>query len=221
MKLHLIASMVWIFMVTFVGCSTNEPTEPIAGETSYVGIDPDQKAAPKDSAGDMASNPVFDTTLDGKGEKLVDGVQAPPAPSSAVSTPEPTPAVEEITTAPAAPLDTSPNDSTNAAGPGGVAVGRGSQKRFIKAWERNIRSQPNRYSKIVGLLKGGDQVNVTIRGGWAKLDDGQWIRSRWLVKSAPKKFVGGPGDSAAPVAKKKSKHVKKVKRRNRSTGSNH
>ncbi|MCX6126499.1 MAG: hypothetical protein NTV34_17325 [Proteobacteria bacterium] len=73
-----------------------------------------------------------------------------------------------------------------------VSSGKGPEKRFIKADQLYIRVAADRYSKSVGLLYGGDEVFVTVLGDWAKLDEGQWIRSRWLVKSRPSRFRGGP-----------------------------
>jgi predicted lipid-binding transport protein (Tim44 family) len=64
-------------------------------------------------------------------------------------------------------------------------IGTGQEVRFIKAEQLFIRVKPNRYSKSLGIVRGGDEVRVTIQGDWAKLDDGQYIRSRWLVKHKP------------------------------------
>lgn len=49
----------------------------------------------------------------------------------------------------------------------------------------NIRSSPDRHSRIVGELRQGDKVRVDVdeAAGWAKLAEGEFIRSRHL-KSA-------------------------------------
>lgn len=107
-----------------------------------------------------------------------------------------------------------PEATTDASAP--AKVGSGPQKKFIEAATLNIRSQPNRFSKIVGSLKGGDEVHVKIHGGWAKLDEGQWIRSRWLVKSRPSSFLNATDeDSAKPVKRSKAHNTKKNKSKKR------
>ena len=107
-----------------------------------------------------------------------------------------------------------PEATTDASAP--AKVGSGPQKKFIEAATLNIRSQPNRFSKIVGSLKGGDEVHVKIHGGWAKLDEGQWIRSRWLVKSRPSSFSNATDeDSAKPVKRSKAHNTKKINQKKR------
>lgn len=223
MRVQLIVGGVWMLVAGTIGCTKNEPGEPVANDP-YVGIDPDQKALPKDLPSEPAKS-VSDATLQGDGRTIVEGdpthdarVNAPLTPPDG-SSPIPPPA--EPTLTPSADATNVSNDTTGVSSTGPRVVGNGPETRFIKAWELNIRSQPNRFSKIVGRLNGGDEVHVSIHGGWAKLEDGRWIRSRWLVKSRPRKFVGGPGEinyEERPV--KKQKQVKKSKRRKRrSSGS--
>jgi hypothetical protein len=95
-------------------------------------------------------------------------------------------------------------------------VGSGPQVRYIKAAILNIRAEPNRRAKNFGLLRGYDKVHVKINGDWAELEDGQWIRSRWLVKNPPKKIIGlsSEDESVGPVTKKKkSKKINKKRRK--------
>lgn len=77
-----------------------------------------------------------------------------------------------------------------------VTTGSGPQRRYIKADQIHIRISPDRYSRSVGFLYGGDEVRVRIEGDWAKLDEGRWVRSRWLVKKRPTRFKGGPSGGA-------------------------
>jgi hypothetical protein len=187
-------------------CSKTQPSEPVSGDAPIANIDPDQKAMPTDLPPEPAKMPVTDTTLDGKGEQIAAGSSPAPTPTATApvqtpesqTTPPPTPSVNETTASEPAPaVEAAPADvaDTNVAS-NPDKVGSGPQTRFIKAWELNIRSEPNRFSKIIGHLKGGDEVHVKIHGGWAKLDDGRWIRSRWLVKVRPAKFVGAPGEES-------------------------
>ena len=76
-----------------------------------------------------------------------------------------------------------------------ISMGTGPLKRYIKADQLHIRVAADRYSKSLGLLYGGDEVFVSIKGDWAKLEVGKWIRSRWLVQKRPSRFKGGPTSS--------------------------
>ena len=129
--------------------------------------------------------------------------------------PPPTPPVSDVVSndSSQSPPAEQPAALQESSPPASSSVGSGPQVRYIKAFEMNIRSQPNRHSKIVGRLKGGEEVHVSIHGGWSKLDDGRWIRTRWLVKSPPDKLVSVPPDEEGrPQRSKKSRHNKKSKR---------
>ncbi|MEI6397783.1 MAG: SH3 domain-containing protein [Pseudomonadota bacterium] len=192
------------FTLAFYGCSKTQPEEPVSGG-DLSRIDPDQKAIPKDE-------PVLPKDTDG------------PAPepqakseSSSESNPDAKPvrdATLDVRSGQVVPESPLPEATTDASAP--AKVGSGPQKKFIEAATLNIRSQPNRFSKIVGSLKGGDEVHVKIHGGWAKLDEGQWIRSRWLVKSRPSSFSNATDeDSAKPVKRSKAHNTKKNKSKKR------
>ena len=72
-----------------------------------------------------------------------------------------------------------------AAGTSPKARGTGSQRMMIKVDRINIRTSPDRHSKIVTELRQGDIVLVDIDEniGWAKIADGEFVRARHL-KSA-------------------------------------
>jgi hypothetical protein len=71
-------------------------------------------------------------------------------------------------------------------------LGSGPTKLYVRAGQMNIRVKPDRHSKILGLIYGGDEVHVTLMGDWAMLDEGRWIRSRWLTKDRPTGVKGRP-----------------------------
>ena len=153
-------------------------------------------------------------------------------PTSAPAAPAATPKVDELVDKdkspgyqesfdtekgykPAKPLDESPaantgidDETSGSAATSGKEVGSGKQTRYIKADRLNIREKPNRFSKVVGELQHGDQVHVTIRGAWAKLEDGQWIRSRWLIKKTPHRGAGSGAKKKKKSAGKKKKSKK-------------
>ncbi|MCX6118198.1 MAG: hypothetical protein NT027_11700 [Proteobacteria bacterium] len=81
-------------------------------------------------------------------------------------------------------------ETSSSSVPEGVTteIGTGKEIRFIKAEKLHIRVEPNRYSRSIGIVTGGAKVHVDIDGDWAKLEEGKYIRSRWLVKALPKQF---------------------------------
>ena len=174
-----------IASLAIFSCSQSKPDEPVARPVMPMEIDPDQKALPKEApVGDALSNVLSS------------------APSNATVEPE----------APLQAAASIPREGSSARPP--KEVGSGPQVRYIKAAILNIRAEPNRYSKILGLLRGYDKVHVKINRDWAELEAGQWIRSRWLVKNPPKKIVGlsSEDDMAGPeIKKKKSRKTGKKK----------
>jgi len=64
------------------------------------------------------------------------------------------------------------------------ARGKGSTRVVIGVPRINIRSAPNRRSRIIGDLRKGDVLMVDIdeSTGWAKIREGEYIRARYLRK---------------------------------------
>jgi len=216
-------------------CSQSKPDEPVAGPVMPMEIDPDQKALPKDApVGDAPSNVLSNEPSNALANKPQNDSQT----GGLADALPPTPTIDELksegsgsnmgsqsdssnegsssaTLEPEAPLQVAasiPREGSFARPP--KEVGSGPQVRYIKAAILNIRAEPNRYSKILGLLRGYDKVHVKINGDWAKLEAGQWIRSRWLVKNPPKKIVGlsSEDDMNSPEIKK-NKSRKSVKKK--------
>jgi hypothetical protein len=224
-----IARLIICFFSIHVGLEFSAcASKPDAGnrndDLADLNIDPDQKAMP---AGAPTSAPDKDV---GGQAPTVDQETTGLTNETSTDVP-PTPTVEELrsntdgevteSVEPEAPM-------YQESGPTGAEqgdVGSGPQTRFIKAAELNIREQPNRYSKIVGKLRGGQRVRVQIKGGWARLEPNRWIRSRWLTKIKPKEYVAS--DDAAPksklsrtkkksaVGKSRVKKSAKIKRKSR------
>jgi uncharacterized protein YgiM (DUF1202 family) len=157
--------------------------DPAADDLSDLSIDPDQPAIPADASGGEPKNSAVTRNLDEASAKQSNKSDEVIPPTPRIEDLEgDRSSVEDTPVAPEPPLDQSV-PSSGAASP---RFGSGPQVRYIKSTELNVREKPDRYSKIVGVLKGGDKVRVQIKGGWAKLDEGRWIRSRWLVKHKPK-----------------------------------
>ncbi len=152
----------------------DEPAASAAPE-----IDPDAPAAPPVPEGQAGSS---NTGSDRPA--IVDAMPQPPedeAPTQATrdyseafnENPDYKPGTQEAPVA-AAAAGTSPK-----------ARGTGSQRMMIKVDRINIRTSPDRHSKIVTELHQGDIVLVDIDEniGWAKIADGEFVRARHL-KSA-------------------------------------
>ena len=188
-------------------CSKKDPVDPVASDISDLKIDPDQRALPADGS-------------ENSGENIAETTKAGDLPSDV----PPTPTVEELSSTPPSKssetVEPEPPAISNEVAPvsGSEIEGSGPQVRYVKAAELNIRQEPNRYSKIVGKVLGGAKVKVKIEGGWARLDEGRWIRSRWLVKKPPSRFDLGV-DNQVPTGKtsvhnKLKKNVRTKKKRN-------
>lgn len=204
-------------------CHTGEKDK----ELDVNSLDPNAPALPPEA--NPAPNAVAESSVPTPApESVKEETTTPPPAAVASEAPPATPKVEELVEAPQAKSPESigtldddeeavstpppPANASNGVPNGEPRVfGTGKQKRFIKADQLHIRVQPDRYSKSIGIMYGGDEVHVTIRGDWAKLEEGKWIRSRWLVKTMPKKFK--TGQSAASPSDDDTKPVKKKKRR--------
>jgi hypothetical protein len=212
----------WIVVLSISllsSCVSDEPKDPVNADPAFAGIDPDQKALPKEGSDQKQSSAVESMTS----EASVTTAPASPEVQSAElpASPPPTPPVEQL-----APIENTASKSVDqtmeseTATVSGTSIGSGPQVRYIKAFELNIRSKPNRRSQIVGRLKGKDEVHVSIHGGWSKLDDGRWIRTRWLVKSPPDNLVSVPPDEEGKLSrKKKVRHKPGSKHKNRGSKS--
>ena len=179
------------------GCATNKVNEAPKDDLTDLHIDPDQPALPPNSAGN--GNESLDTK-ESKKTTVVGGAVIPPTPT--VDELERGEAAEagEPSVVPEPPMNTESALDAQVSD----EIGSGPQVRYVKAAQLYIRSEPNRFSQILGMLKGGQRVKVKIQGGWARLDKGQWIRARWLVKKKPSGFYVNE-DSKEPLRSKKAK----------------
>jgi hypothetical protein len=170
-----------ITVVCFVSCSKLPLQDPAADDLSDLSIDPDQPALPANVSGNSSEKSVPAQKSDvAFSEQRVNNIETPPTSSSKDLNAE-RHVVKEVSVEPEAPMNQAGAESEKVSS----RFGSGPQIRYIKAVELNVREKPDRYSQIVGVLKGGDKVRVKVKGGWAKLDEGRWIRSRWLVKQKP------------------------------------
>jgi hypothetical protein len=186
-------------------CMRMEPREPVYADQELAGIDPNQKARPK--AGGASNRPITLSEQASKEQQHNPGAEQRSDGSNG----------SERIAAPADGLAGLPVDAESEAAKvqsseRSPVHGSGPSVRFVKAFEINIRTKPNRYSQIVGRLKGGAQVRVAIHGGWSKLEDGQWVRTRWLVKSPPIELSNVPPDEEGRPTKKKTKKLRQNKR---------
>lgn len=157
------------------------PAEEVPKAPGELVGQPEKKIEPKDEVRLEPEKP--------EPEKLIEQPQTIEKPASA-EIPVLVPSVVSTPgVASKVPVLTEPSPEASA-----KVLGSGKQVRFIKADQLYIRSKPDRTSRSIGVVRGGEEVHVTIQGGWAKLDDGRWIRSRWLVKKRPKQFEGNANE---------------------------
>lgn len=228
----------WMLLIAG-GCATSGSKEK---ELDVNSLDPNAPALPPEPVATPAVESAGSPPQATPAPAVKEETTTPPPAQPANDTPVTTPKVEEIfkdgegagdepvgtlddssTKAPANDddvVDSSPSSAVQTpkqrvGTPTGAprVFGTGKQKRFVKADQLHIRVQPDRYSKSIGIIYGGDEVHATIRGDWAKLEEGQWIRSRWLVKTSPRKFRSDKsGSSGDQPVKKKKKSKRRSKR---------
>lgn len=106
---------------------------------------------------------------------------------------------------------------------GGTAVsnsGSGKTTVYVNAILVNVRSSPSFKSPIVRRLLGGAKIHVETKGGWAKIKNGQWLRTKLLSESPTRKVSRAEADKAWRQSKykdhwkpSKAKAKKKKKKR--------
>lgn len=90
-----------------------------------------------------------------------------------------------------------------------AASAKGRQVRYVDAIMLNVRARPDNRAPIVRRLLGGAKVSATIQGGWAKLKNGQWVRSRYLSPTPTRRVTHSEADAAWGNVKDRWKKPKK------------
>ncbi len=62
---------------------------------------------------------------------------------------------------------------------------KGKGVRYVAVSTLNVRSKPNTNARIVKKLKAGDEVQAHIKGQWARIGKGQWVKTKYLSKKGP------------------------------------
>jgi uncharacterized protein YgiM (DUF1202 family) len=87
-------------------------------------------------------------------------------------------------------------------GDGKVSKGR---PHIVTAQVLNVRSGPSRKAKVVRQLEKGAKVRVLeVRGPFARIGEGEWVRTRHIAKATAKKQGGktqGKGKKGAKAAR--------------------
>ena len=170
-----------------LGTLTDEPWGPPAGVGEASGEDLASPSTAPDSAEGPTTNPE-DPDLDGAFEDKP--VYAPGKRRSTA------PRVTETL------RDGSKRQTTT------KIEGTGKNKRWITAVILNVRSAPNRTSKVVRTLNGGTAVMIDIVDDkWAKLKDGEYIRLRHLSVK-PQRNVSNDEVSRRRAAEDKGPKIK-------------
>jgi len=82
--------------------------------------------------------------------------------------------------------------------------------RYVDAVMLNVRSKPNSKAPIVRRLLGGATVKVEIRGKWAKIKNGQWLRAKYLSEAPTRNVSKEEADAAWKTARKHPRHHSKA-----------
>jgi uncharacterized protein YgiM (DUF1202 family) len=62
---------------------------------------------------------------------------------------------------------------------------KGKGVRYVAVGTLNVRSKPSANARVVKKLKSGDEVQAQIKGQWARIGKGQWVKAKYLSKKAP------------------------------------
>ncbi|MBM4251624.1 MAG: SH3 domain-containing protein [Deltaproteobacteria bacterium] len=62
---------------------------------------------------------------------------------------------------------------------------KGKAVRYVAVGTLNVRSKPSANARVVKKLKAGDEVQAHIKGQWARIGKGQWVKAKYLTKKAP------------------------------------
>lgn len=115
-----------------------------------------------------------------------------------------------------APVHAGPSANVPESGSGSV-IGTGKSKRYVQAVQLNVRSEPNRWSKVVRRVNHGDVLMVTLlKGGWSKLAEGEFVRTKHLGKKVAAAAAGKR--KAKGHTKHKAKKAKKRKAKSAAHG---
>jgi hypothetical protein len=83
---------------------------------------------------------------------------------------------------------------------------KGKTTRYVNAVLLNVRGKPTTKSKVVRRLLGGAKIYVQIgKGGWAKIRDGQWVRTSFLSSAPTRRVSRAEADKAWQKKYKKRK----------------
>lgn len=221
----------WLWIVvanlalTGVSCSGDggdNPQEPVAPTTETTPYPEDPDMAPK-ADGEAPKDDV----PDGVGELTADPFEGKKSPDDPLA--DSTPNDE----APLPPPDEGDpmgeglqgNDPNIQAMPGGTPdvpgekpakgkkakkLAKGKQQRYVDAVMLNVRAKPAKGAPVVRRLLGGAMINVELKGKWAKIKDGQWVRTKFLSAEPTRKVSRSEADKAWHQSKsgKKAKAAK-------------
>jgi hypothetical protein len=185
------------------------PDDPGLTATDSAPADPATEVKPEDTetVGELTDSPFGGDT---------------PAPDSATpeETPAPTPAddVEPLVSestgadtagmAPPAQEENSGADTADAGETGDAAAPKGKATRYVAAVLLNVRSSASLRAPVVRRLLGGAKIYVTVQGDFAKIKDGQWVRTKYLSAEPTRKYSAAEADAAWRKSKYKDKWKK-------------
>lgn len=202
-----LSALFCLFMVTAcAGDEENAPQEPVLAEPD-TGNYPDDPALAKDpnAPADAAKTPDDEPV-----GTLTDNGTAPPEPPTAGVSPDSDGEGE-------GPLGAFDDGPTHVEGPGANAAATGDESakssaaqkkksktkkepgqvtRYVSAVLLNVRTKPSSRAKIVRRLNGGEKVQVTVMGKFAKLGESEWVAAKYLSRKPTKVVTDADVESA-------------------------
>lgn len=201
-----------------------EPVAPSAGESPYPEdpdlkpADPDGASPPKDEElpGQLTEDPFGAPKLGASGAD--EGIAASTPSDETLPLPETdlsasfndaaSPASEPAAKPKAAPAANKKKSlsATKAAGKASKASAATTGKkvtRYVRPTMLNVRAKPSLKAPVVKRLLGGSSIEVELHGAYAKIGEGQWVRSKHLSATPTKKISRSEAEKAWKGAKGK------------------
>lgn len=194
----------------------NQPAdEPAAPDADGQGGAPSDTPAADDATGSLSDDPFgapkdMPKMQDEPADDTSDSDATMPPPEEdygdAFDNPTTAPATPAGKATPSAPGNKKGKKKTSSIGPGAGKV-----TRYVNAMLLNVRNAPRSNAKVVRRLLGGAKIYVEEKGTYAKIKNGQWVRTKYLSAEPTEKVSRTQVDQAWRGGAPKKKAGKKKK----------
>jgi uncharacterized protein YgiM (DUF1202 family) len=105
------------------------------------------------------------------------------------------------------------------AGKSKAAAGGAHVTRYVDAIMLNVRSKPTPRAPVVRRLLGGAKITVSDKGRYAKIKDGEWVRTKFLSAQPTREVSQDEADAAWHGGKPAATHAAKASKKSAKAAS--